>query len=153
MFKEKEVKLKGTITLVARHANGKIFAKRTIKNTVTAAGKAVVAALMVGDVGGTAFDAIAIGVDTPSTTALGSESTTNGGARRSGANVTGTVPSGSTGQWVTVFTFTGALAITEEGIFNNATAGAGAMLASQTFAAINVANTDTLTVTHQVALS
>jgi hypothetical protein len=150
MFKEK-MKLKGTITLVARHANGKIFARRTIKNTVTAAGKAVVAALMVGDVGGTAFDAIAIGTGTGGTTALNAEATTNGGARRSGANVVGTVPSGSTGQWVTTFTFTGALAITEEGILNNSSG--GTLLAYQSFAAINVANTDTLTITHQVALS
>ena len=146
-----KVKLTGVITLIARHADGTIFAKRRIKNTVTSAGKTLAATLLYGT--GTAFSAIAIGVGTPSGTALGSESTTNGGARRSGANVTTSNPSGAIAQWATIFTFSGALAITEEGIFNSGTGGAGTMLASQSFSVINVANLDTLTITHQVTLS
>lgn len=137
------IKLRGTIHIVGKHADGITFCERTIHNTVTAAGKNAVAGLIVTDVSGTAFDSMAIGIGTPSATALGSESTTNGGARRYGANVVGTVPTSGTAQWVSTFTFTGSLAITEEGIFNSSTAGAGTMLASQSFAAINVIATDT----------
>jgi hypothetical protein len=152
MFSE-YLKLRGTINLVAKHSNGVTFCERTIHNTVTTAGKNAVAGLIVTDVSGTAFDAVAIGVGTPGTTALGSESVTNGGTRRSGVNVTGTVPTSGTAQWVTTFTFTGALAITEEGIFNSTTSNAGTMLASQSFSAINVIATDTLQITHQVVMS
>ena len=109
------------------------------------------AALVYGS--GTAFTAMAIGIGTPSTTALGSESTTNGGTRRSGGNVTLTIPNTSTAQWVSTFTFTGSLAITEEGLFNSGTSSAGTMLASQSFSVINVINTDTLQITHQVSFS
>ena len=150
MFKE-DVSTKGVIHLLARHADGTIFYDRTITNTVVAAGKAVMAALVYGS--GTAFTAMALGIGTPSTTALGSESTTNGGTRRSGANVTLTIPNTSTSQWVSTFTFTGSLAITEEGLFNSASSSAGTMLASQSFSVINVINTDTLMITHQLSFS
>jgi len=107
------------------------------------------------DISGTAFDYIAIGTGTPSTTALGGEATTNGGARRGGANVTGTRvttdTTNDTAQLVTTFTFTGNLALTEEGIFN--AAAAGTMLASQSFAALNVADGDTLQITHRVKVA
>ena len=148
---EDNLTMKGVIHFLGKHADGTIFCDKTIYNTVTAVGKNQMALLAYGS--GTAFTAIAIGVGSPSTTALGSESSTNGGTRRSGANVTETIPVSGTAQWVTTFTFTGALAITEEGIFNSASTGAGTMLASQSFSAINVIATDTLQITHQVVLS
>jgi len=149
------VKLSGEIELVLRDKDGRIKDTRHIKNTITNAGKAVMAALLSSDVGGTAFDYIAIGVGTPGSTALGSECTTNGGERRGGANVTGslttTTVTNDTIQFVTTFSFTGSLALTEEGIFNAASA--GIMLASQSFSVLNVANNDTLTITHKVKVS
>lgn len=118
-------------------------------NTVTTVGKKA-SADQIGGTTTTPFTAIALGVGTPSATALGSESTTNGGSRGA-ATVTNTTTTltGDTEQWVKTFTFTGSLALIEEGIFNNNTSG-GIMLASQTFSAVNVVNTDTLQVTHQV---
>jgi hypothetical protein len=107
------------------------------------------------DVGETGIDYIAVGVGTPSATALGSESTTNGGTRRGGANVTGsnetTTLTGDTAQFLTTFTFTGALVLTEAGLFNGS--GANTMLASQSFAALNVADTDTLQITWKIKVA
>lgn len=119
------------------------------RNTVTSVGKQI-AAQQVGGTTTAPVTAIAIGVGTPSATALGSESTTNGGSRGA-ATVTNqtTTTTGDTERWVKTFTFTGSLALTEEGLFDNNTSG-GNMLASQTFSAVNVVNTDTLQVTHNV---
>ncbi len=147
------VKLVGEIRLVLKDKHGNLKEDRIIKNTITTVGKAELAGLMLIDISGTAFDYIAIGTGTPGATALGGEATASGGARRGGANVTGTrvttTTTNDTAQWVTTFTFTGSLALTEEGIFNAASA--GTMLASQSFAALNVANGDTLAITHKVA--
>jgi len=150
-----KVKLIGKIHLVLRDKKGRIKEDRLIGNTITAVGKAELAGLMVVDVGGTGFDYIAIGTGTPTATALGAEATTNGGARRGGVDVTGTrvttTVTNDTGQLVTTFTFTGALALTEAGIFNAATA--GTMLASQSFSTLNVANTDTLQITWKIKIA
>jgi len=150
------VKLRGEIRLVLKDKNGNLREDRLIKNTITAVGLTQLARLMVLDVAGTAFDYIAIGTSTPGATALGGEATASGGARRGGADVTGTIVSIGTGtnngaQFVTTFTFTGALALTEEGIFN-ASSG-GTMLASQSFAALNVADGDTLAITHKIQVA
>jgi hypothetical protein len=123
--------------------------------TITAAGLAEIAALSVADVGGDGWDYIAVGVGTPGATTLGSESSTNGGARRGGADVTGTrtttTTSNDTAQFVTTFTFTGELALTEAGLFNAAEA--GDMLASQSFSAVNVVSGDTLKITWQIVFA
>ncbi len=118
-------------------------------NTITDVGL-LLSAKQVNGVTTAPVTAIALGVGTPSTTALGSESTTNGGSRGAAtcSNQT-TTSTGDTARWVKTFTFTGSLALTEEGLFDNNTSG-GNMLASQTFSAVNVVNTDTLQVTHNV---
>ena len=118
-------------------------------NTVTTVGKKA-AADQIGGTTTSPVTAIALGVGTPSATALGSESSTNGGSRGAAtvSNQTTTL-TGDTERWVKTFTFTGALALTEEGLFDNNTSG-GIMLASQTFSAVNVVNTDTLQITHNV---
>lgn len=121
-------------------------------NTITDVGKQI-SAQQVGGTTSAPVTAIAIGVGTPSATALGSESTTNGGSRGA-ATVTNqtTTTTGDTERWVKTFTFSGSLALTEEGLFDNNTSG-GNMLASQSFSAVNVVNTDTLQVTHNVKYS
>ena len=144
------LKLTGRIDMVLKDMYGKVKDHRFIKNTVTTVGKAE-AAMLLGALG-TAFDYIAIGTSTPGATALGAEASASGSARRGGADVTfsttTTDTTGDTAQWVTTFTFTGSLGITEEGIFNDASA--GTMLASQSFDVLNVANGDTLEITHQL---
>lgn len=120
-----------------------------INNTITSVGKRI-AADQVGGTTTTPVTAIAIGVGTPSATALGSESTTNGGSR--GAATVSNQTSSTTGdteRWVKTFTFTGSLALTEEGLFDNNTSG-GKMLASQAFSAVSVVDTDTFQITHNV---
>jgi hypothetical protein len=61
-----------------------------------------------------------------------------------------TTQANDTGQWVTTFTFTGALALTESGVFNAIYATGGDMLAYQDFSVLNVANGDTLQITWKV---
>lgn len=149
------VKLVGEIHMVLKDRKGNLREDRLIKNTITTVGKAQLARLMVLDVAGTAFDYIAIGVGTPGATTLGSESSTNGGTRRGGADVTGSITTTTltddTAQFLTTFTFTGNLALTEEGIFNAASG--GCLLASQQFAVLNVADGDTLQITHKIKVA
>lgn len=102
------------------------------------------------------FSTLAIGVGTTaatiSDTALGSESTTGGAARVVAATISQvqTNVANDTTQLVKTFTITATLAISEEGIFDTATAPpSGNLLAKQVFATINVSTGDTLTITHQ----
>lgn len=145
------VRLEGVVHYVLKDMYGKVKEERLIKNTIPDAGKALLAALMITDVGAAGVDYIALGVGTPSATALGSESSTNGGARRGGADVTGslttTTTTNDTAQFTTTFTFTGNLGLYEEGLF---TAAVGTMLASQTFEILNVVSGDTLAITHKI---
>ena len=123
-------------------------------NTITNVGHAAANGRMSNQGAYNPFVNIAIGVGTQGTpataTALASESTTNGGGRgaATATQVQTTVANDTTNlskQW----TFSGPLAITEEGIFDSASASSGSMLAYQSFSAINVVNTDQLTVTHK----
>lgn len=154
---EDTLKLTGNVRL--HHIRGgAIIDTRAVKNLVTNAGLALVAGLIVKDVGGTAFDEIAIGTGTTAAaltdTILQAEITTSGGQRRTGANVTGTRVTtdvtNDTAQWVTTFTFTGSFAVTEVGIFNDPTT--GTLLARAVFAAINVVSGDSLQITYKVDL-
>ena len=147
--------IKGWFTL--KHLrNGHVLEERTINNTVVNAGKAQVAGLLITDVGGTAFDYIAIGTGTTGATAtdttLESEISTGGG-ERAGAVGTRTTTSvtNDTAQLVTTFTFTSSFAVTESGIFNAASA--GTMLSRQTFGAINVVSGDSIEVTWKIQVS
>ncbi len=127
-----------------------IWSTKALKfNTITSVGKQI-AAQQVGGTTTAPVTAIAIGIGTPSATALGSEIASGGGSRGAAtvSNQT-TTTTGDTERWVKTFTFTSSFAITEEGLFDNNTSG-GNMLASQSFSAVNVVNTDTLQVTHNV---
>lgn len=126
------------------------WSTRALKfNTITSVGKQI-AAQQVGGTTTAPVTAIAIGIGTPSATALGSE-IASGGGERGAATVSNqtTTTTGDTERWIKTFTFTTGFAITEEGLFDNNTSG-GNMLASQTFSAVNVVNTDTLQITHNV---
>jgi len=129
--------------LVHRDKNGKIIDKRDTgwkTNTLTNAGFAEVAGLMTADVGGTAFDYIAIGTGTTAPaatdTALEYETHRIGGADVTGSQVTTTVTN-DTMQLVGTFSgYTGTEAVTESGVFN--AAAGGTLLCRQTFAALNI---------------
>jgi hypothetical protein len=121
-------------------------------NGITNAGHAAANARMSGQGAYAAFANLAIGIGTtafaPTQTALITESTTGGAARGAAtASQTTTTVANDTTQLTKTFTFSATLAITEEGIFDNASTG-GTMLARNQFAAINVVSGDSLTITH-----
>jgi hypothetical protein len=140
-----------TIRHFDRHGN----ILRTIHrhNTITNVGRAAGNGRISGQGGYSTFVNLALGIGTqgsPATsTTLASEITTNGGARgaATATQVTTTVTNDTT-QLVKTWSFTGTFAVTEEGIFDNATSG-GSMLAYQSFSAINVVSGDSLQVTHK----
>lgn len=127
--------------------------KPIIDNLVVTRGKQIIAEQLNG-VTTAPVTAIAIGVGTTAAaagdTALESESTTNGGARGAATCTSQTTDTTKdTSQWVKTFTFSGTLAITEEGLLDNNTSG-GNLLARQVFSAINVVDGDTLQITHKI---
>lgn len=110
--------------------------------------------------GGTKFDAIAIGTDaTPvaqTQTALGSEITTGGGARKTGADVLATLvtknSSEDTIRFVTTFAFTNSFSVNELAVLNAPTG--GIMLLRQVFdSPLNVVSQDALELTIDVTAS
>lgn len=148
--------LKGWFTIKHFDSSGALIEQKEVKNTTTNAGFAEVAGLITSDVGGTAFDYIAIGTGTNAAaatdTALQTEISTNGGERAAGTGTrTTTTVANDTMQLVVTFTFTGSFAVTESGVFNDASA--GTMLARQVFSAINVISGDSLQITWKVAVS
>lgn len=122
-------------------------------NLVTTKGKEIIAKQLNG-VTTAPVTAIALGTGTTAAaagdTALGTEITTNGGARgaATATNET-TTTTGDTMKLSKSFSITGTLAITEEGLLDNNTSG-GNLLARQVFSAVNVGNGDTFQVDHEV---
>lgn len=138
------------------YITGRFTTSPIVSNLVVTRGKQIVSN-QIGGVTSAPVTAIALGTGTVSpaagNTALGAEITTNGGSRGAATvSQQTTTVTGDTCQWIKTFTFTGSLAITEEGLFDNNSTG-GNMLARQTFSAINVANTDTLQITHKIVVS
>jgi len=154
---QESLNLQGNISIVLKDKNGNIREKREIKNTITNTGFAEVANLM-GNVSSPAyFTYLAIGTGTTpasaSQTALVTELTTNGLGRASAtvSRVT-TTQTNDTLQLVKSFTCTGGTnAVTEVGIFNNASV--GIMLGRQVFDVVNMGNTDVLEITYKVKIS
>ena len=122
-------------------------------NGITNAGMAEVAGLLLTDVGGTAFDYIAIGTGTtafdPSQTALASETHRE---NATGTRVTTSVTNDTAQLEHTFSGYSGSESITESGVFN-ASSG-GTMLCRQTFSAISVdwGAGDTLKVTWKIQI-
>ncbi len=107
---------------------------------------------------GNKFKAIAIGTGTTAgVSTLQTEIETNGGARRSGVNVTRTLEqddfADDTMKLVTTFEFSGPLAVSEAGVFNHDDKDQGVMLCYQTFDVINVVNGDELELSFEIVSS
>ena len=135
------------------YVTGRYTVRLKLKNTITNVGHAAANGRMSNQGAYSPFVNIALGVGTQATpatsTALASESTTLGGGRgAAAATQTTTTVTNDTTTLIKTFTFSGNLALTEEGIFDSAVASSGSMLAYQSFAVINVTNGLTLTVTH-----
>lgn len=133
--------------------NGKVIAEISGPNIIPDTALAAIAGLILNDVSVDDFDHVAVGIGSTSPvagdTALESEITTGGGARKTatGTRITSSTTN-DTAQLVVTFTFTATFAVTESGVFN-ASSG-GDMLARQTFTAINVISGDSIEITWQV---
>ena len=148
MDKRDSLGLQGKFTLVAKHNDGEVFATREMVNLIMDAGENEVAQMIIG-AASEGFDWIAIGIDDTAPddaqTALISESTTNGGARKTDATPEATA---NVATVAVTFTFSGALALVEVGLLNEAAA--GDMLSRQIFSVINVGDGDSLTATWNI---
>ena len=129
---------------------GKWAFAKNISNLITNAGFAGVASRINGDGAEAAFTYIAVGTGTNAAnvtdTTLQTESTDSGLSRAAAtASRVTTDVSNDTAQLVKTFSVTGTKAITESGMFNASSA--GALLARQTFSAVNVVDGDSLQMT------
>jgi len=162
-MRNEKIGVRGEVEYLLTDKFGNVKEKRVIPNQIQNLGLAAIASLIATDnpQSSLTFDYMAIGVGTGQAVtdnALASESTTNGGGRRGGADVvatsTFTSVTNDTIQFQSTWTFTGDLAITEAGILDN-TLGSGTskMLCYQDFSVINVANGDNLQVTWKISFA
>lgn len=129
--------------------NGELVVDK--ENLITNVGLAEMSGLLLTDIGGTAFDYIAIGEGVTAAnatdTTLETESMREAGT---GTQVTTSVAN-DTAHLESTFNIITTLAITESGILNAASN--GDLLNRQTFAAVNVVNTDTLIIKWDIEFS
>lgn len=149
------LKLKGLISLKVTDKDGNLKDERLIKNTITNAGLAQIA-LLAGDASAVPFTYLALGTGTTAAaatdTTLETESSASGLERAAAtvSRVTTTVAN-DTLQLLHAFTAGASAAITECGIFNDASV--GTLLGRQVFSAVNVVSSDVLTVTYRVSFA
>ena len=138
------MKLTGKYKIKAITKRGVIY--KEIENTITSVGKTTVADLINYDGSANKFRYIGIGIgsSTPalSDTALGTEVYGR-------IDATGTT-NGSVSQFTANFSITGAVDITEYGVFNASSA--GSLLSRASGTAISLANGDSLDVTSQITI-
>lgn len=127
-----------------------------VHNTITNTGLSRIAGLIVGalvlETPINPFTYLAIGEGTASSSGLGDEITTGGGARATGViSTTTTSVADDTAQIVKEWEFSAPFAITEEGWFNAAST--GDLLAFRNFSAVNVESGNKFEVTHQIVVA
>ena len=143
-------RIRGWAEFVLRDAEGNIKVQFEQPNTITTLGHAMANGRISNQGSYGVCTVLALGIGTGGTTTLNSEITTAGGARATAvATQVTTTNASDTTQLVYTWTFSGPFAITEEGIVDSTTVAGSHLLAYQTFSAINVVNTDQLTVTHK----
>lgn len=136
---------------IALVRNNQVIQEFESPNTVVAGGKAQVAALMLTDVGGTAFDYIAVGTGT--TAPATSQTTLVGEKYRNactGSQVTTTVPN-DTARLTCSIAMTATNTLSEAGALNSSST--GILLARSTFSGVSVITGDTLNVGYDVAVA
>jgi len=143
---QEKTQMKGRFTILK---NGKVV--REVNNLITNAGFEAMSGLLLTDIGGTAFDYIAIGTGTTAAavtdTALESEVMRVAGT---GTQTTTTVTN-DTAHLECEFAITSNMSITEAGMLNAASG--GTLLNRQTFTAIDVVDGDTLIIKYNVTFS
>jgi len=160
-------KVFGHIELVARDANGEIKAYRQTDNLIVTDGESCAANYLFGSGAGnphagcgaaTPFANIGVGKSATAVSAGQTDVLDQISNKR--PDTDGVAASGANGavietQWLanTLRNQSGTVAITESGLFNNVNNSTGDMFARQTFSAINVGASDTLTVTWTVTFA
>ena len=157
-----DVKVLGHVEVVARNADGEIKAYRQTDNIIVTRGFECAAKDLFGapqtncgSIG--IFDKIGVGTDATAAVV----GNTNVGTQASNKRIDASVAdSGSSGAiidatWLanTLKNGTGTTAVVESGLFDAVGNGTGNMFARQTFTAINVGESDTLTVTWTVTFA
>lgn len=120
-------KLKGVIRIRKLSADGRVLEESTVDNLVVNAGKAEVAQLIGAGLGGTAFQYIAIGTGTTAESATDTAMEIEIARKAATVTNTTTTVTNDTAQFVATFSssdgLSGTAAVTEYGLFNDATAG------------------------------
>lgn len=142
--------LKGNIKLeVVR--NNEVVDSREVTNTIMNTGKAQVAGLILTDVGGTAFDYLAVGTGNTAPgatqTALVAELYRTAGT---GTRITTSVAN-DTARLSGSFAITGSATLREMGILNSSST--GVMLARATFSDLAVNNADTVNAIYNIVVA
>ena len=127
---ESKLKLKGNVTIIV---NDKVVKK--IQNLIVNGGLAEMSGLLLSDIGGTAFDYIAIGIGTTGATVTDTTLETESMRVAGTGTQTTTIVTDDTAHLESTFNIVSTLAITESGILNAASS--GTMLNRTTFTAIN----------------
>lgn len=145
------VKLFGVYELKLKARDGQIKDSRLVYNVITTAGIANMAAILITDVGGTAFDYLAVG--TGNTAATNTQTALVGETHRipsAGSRATTTLPN-DTSVLAGTFSFTGSFALAECAVLGSTAA--GLMLSRQTYSVINVTSGDSLVMTYKVSFA
>ena len=131
--------------------DGEVIAEIDTANTIMNAGIKEVSGLMLVDIGGDAFDWIAVGTDSTAPDATQSALIAEKYRVASTGTQETTAVTDDTAQLSTSMSMTASQSIQEAGIFNSAST--GDMLARATFSAISVNSGDTLNVGYSVQVS
>lgn len=145
-----QLKLKGELNIKLLDAQGNVKEDRTERNLVVTAGLTYICSRMAGTSSGV-MSHMALGSGTTAAAANQTDLVSLLGSR---VALDSTTPSTSSIQYVATFgagVSTGA--VTEAGIFNNATAGAGSMLCRTVFPVVNKQAGDTMVITWTVSLT
>ncbi len=147
---------RGHITLVARHKDGEVFARRETGNIVTDGGLAALSGSVIG-AQTVDYDYLAVGTDATapaaSDTALGSELSTAGMARAQDGSPAQSNDGGTTDDTALlsyIWTATDVATVNEIGVFNSSSA--GTMAAHGTVTQVSLTTDDTLTGTYKITL-
>ena len=147
MIKKDKLKATGSVNIVVRSENGKVSQDFTVPNLVVDTGLAYIASRMK-DTTANAMSHMAVGTGT--TSAAAGDTTMETESAR--VALDSTTPSGGSITFVASYPAgTATAALTEAGIFNDATT--GTMLCRTLFSVINKGASDTMTITWTITIS
>ena len=149
-MKKEKVGLHGKFRITCLRDN-EVVAEREVTNTIMNAGLAEITGLMLNDVGGTAFDYLAVG--TSATAPNATQTALVAEVYRiasTGSQETDSV-SNDTARLTNSIAITASNTLQEAGIFNSSSA--GTMLARATYSSLSVNDGDTLNIGYDITLS